>query len=148
MMPSFSGLLILAVQSVAFPSWPSPSTFTGEIAYPSLQQVHNLTWFYDSALPAWRQDIAPSPGHEKLTYLVLQGAYYKIRGSNCTETKTSKNHFALSANQFENFTLVGTNESIPGVSGGSGLDHWVGTFKGYDGAGGWAQVRLKSQCPR
>ena len=128
-------MFTLAAVSHAYPSWPTPVTFEGHISTPLNSQTHPLTWFYDATVPAWRQDIAGSPTYKALTFLVTADAYYSIRDGNCT-TVANSGGFPLARTQFENYTLVGTNETVGGVA----VDHWVGTFPGYGGAKSWAQT--------
>ena len=130
--------------ALAYPAWPTRATWRGTLTYPALGRQEGVTWFYDAALPAWRQDIASLPAN--LTYLVLAGKFYAVRGgANCTaKDAVAPDYFAFSPRQFENFTLVGAAERLQqqqgGAGGGEQLDEWVGTFNGYDGRGGWAQT--------
>jgi len=119
----------------AWPVWPERASFHGSIEYPSLGRVQNMTWLLDVTVPAWRQDIASVPGHDAVTFLVTSTRFYTVRGAQCTSV--ASDGFVFGPQQFQNFTLVSSGETIAG----SLLDQWVGTFRGYSNTGnGWAQV--------
>ena len=115
-------LPLLAVAGV--PVWPEVATWSGNFTIPAINWASPVVTYYDihGDQPMWAQHIAV---YDVNHIFVGTTKYdFKTKG-NLTCTKSQLDAFPYPKNQFENFTLVSTDDRITREQ--NHVDSWVGT---------------------